>query len=584
MRTLSSSSATAASLAVLLLITVSSGTSSGQPAQRSVPVLIDFRAVTDDGQPVLDLKGPDVMLKVDGRARDVKSLQLIQRAAGARTNSPLPPPFSSNALSDASRDLVLLIDDDSIAPGREPPVREAVAHLTAGLTGRDRVALFGVRPGGLNVGLTSDRARIRSALTSMVGQARSSESAGDVTCRTRLALQTLQAALGKTAWESPPTVVFFSSGLSAPDSSVRTNLATGSALCIVTPNDYQQVATAVTASRTDFYVVIVVDGAASTASSSLTAGMESLAGVTGAQIIRLTGSSEAAMTRVTREASSYYVLAFDPEGNERNGATHRVEVRVGRDRMKVRARPEVVIAKAGAAAAGPRDMLRTADVFRDLPLRAAAYASRGSDDKSVKVVTLFEPHEPSTMLSAAMIGLYDEKGKLTAQWTAQPAELSKSPVVAALTAPPGLYRLRVAATDSAGRSGSTDYELRAQLKPADPLRTSAMMLGVPQSGSFLPKLQFGADPAAVAAVEIYGVPKGAALTVQLELAASEQGPAMATAPASLGAGPSEDARAAYGGFTIGPLDPGDYMLRAILLLDGKEAGRVTQTLRKVAAQ
>ena len=52
-----------------------------QAAQRgNQPVTVDFRAVTDDGQPILDLKAADVSLKMDRQAiiRDAAS-QLIAR-------------------------------------------------------------------------------------------------------------------------------------------------------------------------------------------------------------------------------------------------------------------------------------------------------------------------------------------------------------------------------------------------------------------------------------------------------------------------------------------------------------------------
>jgi hypothetical protein len=142
--------------------------------------------------------------------------------------------------------------------------------------------------------------------------------------------------------------------------------------------------------------------------------------------------------------------------------------------------------------------------------------------------------------------------------------------------------VRLAATDASGRSGTADLDLAAQLKPLAAFRTSALMLGVPQRGAFAPKLQFGgADQAAVGVLEIYGVPKGTAVVVRLELADSEQGAPLANATTNVGQGPGEDGRTAFGGFAIGGLQPGDYQLRAIVTIDGKEVGRATQTLRKV---
>ena len=88
---------------------------------------------------------------------------------------------------------------------------------------------------------------------------------------------------------------------------------------------------------------------------------------------------------------------------------------------------------------------------------------------------------------------------------AEPGNLTTTPVTGALVASrPGRYRLRVAATDVAGRSGSADYELVAELVPAGPLSVSSLVLGLSRSGTFTPRMEFGAEPVALGYVEIYG--------------------------------------------------------------------------------
>jgi len=213
-------------------------------------------------------------------------------------------------------------------------------------------------------------------------------------------------------------------------------------------------------------------------------------------------------------------------------------------------------------------------------MRAAAFTSRSTGDE-VKVVALFEELEPGAAITAASIGLFDEKNTLKKQWTAQAADLARHPVMAALTAAPGTYRMRVAAVDASGRAGTADYELEAQVPRADPLKLSALVLGTQQQGTgFMPRLEFTAEPIAIGLLEIYGVPSGKTVTVDLDVTTSIEGSSIATAQTTVSPGSAEDMRVAFGAFSIAGLAPGDYLMRAVVNLDGKPVGKVVRTLRK----
>jgi hypothetical protein len=154
-------------------------------------------------------------------------------------------------------------------------------------------------------------------------------------------------------------------------------------------------------------------------------------------------------------------------------------------------------------------------------------------------------------------------------------------VRADLQAPPGTYRVRVAVVDGSGRAGATDSEMRAETVRADPLSLSALVIGTQQqSGGFAPRLLFTTETVAIGLLEIYGVPKGGTVTVNLDVVAAPDGQPLASAETQLGRGSVEDSRTAIGGFGIDSLPPGDYLMRAVVLLDGKPVGRVTRTLRK----
>jgi hypothetical protein len=317
-------------------------------------------------------------------------------------------------------------------------------------------------------------------------------------------------------------------------------------------------------------------------SSAQDAGFESLAGVTGAEFVRLTASPQAAISRLLRETASYYTATFDPDPSEKNGGTFRVELKTTRDKVRLRTRPSVEIRKDIArAAASPKDMLRTQTAYGDLPLRATGHTTRLPGSEEVTVLALFEALDPSTALKDASVGLFDEKNTLKKQWTAKPEELTKRPVVAALAAPPGTYRVRVAAVEASGRAGTTDYELKVEIPRADPLKLSTLLVGTQAQGSgFAPRLEFSTEPVAIGLLQIYGVPKGGAVTLDLDIVQTPDGAPLAKAETTVSPGSAEDMRIAYGGFAISGLAPGDYQLRAIVSLDGKPVGKVVRTLRK----
>jgi hypothetical protein len=311
-------------------------------------------------------------------------------------------------------------------------------------------------------------------------------------------------------------------------------------------------------------------------------GLQHLAGVTAGQLYRLSAmDANAVFTRVSRESAAYYVIAFDPEPGDRNGLPHRIDVKVGRDRVTVRAQPQFTIAKQDKGDITPQKMLREARAYHEVALRATAYASLNPGDSRLKIVAAAEPIDGAVAFSAAAAGLYDPKGRLVAQWTADKGELTPRPLIAALAGPAGAYRLRVAAVDSNGRRGTVDYHFRAELESAGPLKMSAIALGVARP-AFQPRLQFASEETAVSYFEIYGTPPRASeLLVRMEISPTMDGPVLVTSAARLQKTDDDARRLAIAALAIASLAPGDYVVRAIVNIDGRPAGSVYRTLRKV---
>jgi hypothetical protein len=390
--------------------------------------------------------------------------------------------------------------------------------------------------------------------------------------------------------------MFFTTGLAGPRRDAPVTLAPGP--CELTVEHFQQVSAAAVAARAQFYVIQPEDpairlgpqpveniaGFGFNGSDNMFEGIEHLSGVTAARRLHLSTAGDETLTRVIRETSGYYLAAFVPERSERNGQRHRFDVSLSRPGAIVRARPELLIARADARGRRPntpQNMLREPKVFRELPMRAVGFVSREPDGR-LKVIALAEPIEPATVLRSAAAALFDANGTLTAQSTADAAALAATPVVTGLVARPGAYRLRVAATDASGRSGTADYDLDAELAPAGPLALSSMMIGLSRGGGLSPRLQFGTEPVALAYLEIYGPANGAAVSIVLELATTPNGPAKLSIPGAVAETRHSERRLATAAIPIGGLPPGDYVVRAVVTMEGQPSGRVVRTIRKVA--
>jgi hypothetical protein len=294
----------------------------------------------------------------------------------------------------------------------------------------------------------------------------------------------------------------------------------------------------------------------------------------------LAAAGDIALNRIAVETSAPYVVAFEPDASERNGQNHRLEIRVTRPDVTTRAGTQVSIARdsarSGRQSRSPRDMLREPTVYRELPLRVAGFTSRESGDK-VRITTVAESADAAAKLAAAAVAIYDVKGRLTAQVTAKPEELASGVWVSALPASPGAYRLRIAAVDADGRSGTADYDVAAELATAGALKVSSLVLGT-SGATPRPMLQFSNEPEAIAFFELYGKPP-AQLPLRLEIAASADGPTLDQVKVTAAPGGEPDRYRLSGAIPLAPLAAGDYIVRVIVGGPGEET-RVLRTLRK----
>jgi hypothetical protein len=586
--------------AVVVLVCAIAVSLSGQKPAAGEAVAVDFFALGPDGS-VFDLRADEITLKIDGkgprRIRSLRYVPLSQPDPAGATAEPAPelePPFGTNAITPDVRWVSIVVDHESIRPGAAANVINAAVRYIGLLGPRDRVAYVTMPNGGVEIDFTTNHQEVIDALRKFVARGPREPTEQERSCRSRLLLNTMSAYLeGLAAVQGPKTVVLLSSGVMNPRRDAPMLGPPGP--CEIRPVYFQEVSTAASMARAHLYVVqpddlnmdsprdVFLDRTASRFSDADEdrAGLESLAGVSGGDFMRIVGPDDRQLITHVRGLTGYYIATFDPAAGERNGAMHRVDLAVTREGVRVKTNPELQIPRvAGRSAdASSRDMLRNGVLYRALPIRTTAFASAGPDGR-VKVLAVLEGVERDVQFTDAVFGLIDARDRLVAQWTANSDELKGSPVITAGEGPAGPYRLRVAAVDTAGRRGTAEYEFFGGLTAADPLLLSSLALGVSRDGSFYPKLVFGSDQSAVTYFEVYGrTERPEAVTVRLEVASSSDGRALTTAvPRVVSQG--NDRRIVIGALPIASLTPGDYVVRAIVSVDGRPVGRLARTLRK----
>jgi VWFA-related protein len=593
--------------AVGVALVLLGGDAPGAGAPPPVPqtdVAIEFYALDKDGRALPDLRADEVTVRLMGRARPIKALRLVEAArppaAGASAADaaprpePPPPPFATNALPDDGRAILLIIDDESFRQGREPAVRAALQRLLSVLDDRDRVTLITMPHGGVKVDFTTRRDLVAAAVQQIVGHGPEQETGSDASCRSRLVLESLEATLDSLAGgRGPTTVVFLSASLLPPRRDALTTEPPGP--CEIQQQAFTRVGEAAARARAHFFVVRAEElgsvrrsaaemsiGGDPRGSTNPLEGLEHLAGVTGGLRLTLAVAKDDTLVRIAQETAAYYVATIEASAAEMNNVLRTLDVRVSRRDTDVRARPQFHFPPA-ASLPPPRrtpvEMLKSDRAFRALELRATAYVSRAPGGR-IQVIAAAQPADPGATLEAFSAGLFDRAGKLVSQWNARASDLVSSPLLSAMVVPQGTYRLRVAGTDSAGRSGATDQEVVAELATAGALSLSSLVVGLSREGGFQPRLQFSTEPVALAYLEIYGGAAGAKVGALIEIATTLNGPALQQVRLSIEATSDPGRFMATGAVPLGALPPGDYVIRAIIGVENQPAGRVVRTIRK----
>jgi VWFA-related protein len=508
-------------IAFVLLASHAVAQTPAQPRFRSGAevIAIDVTVIGRDGTPVAGLTAADFDVTVEGKPRAIQSAQFLRSdPAPRRARSD----ESSNADPASGRLLLIVTDDASLRTGSYAVVQSAkavLAHLGPG----DLVGVTHIPEGG-GVPFTTDHARVIAELTRLrpatpqvtrmettvyisealdydgprsyqwpAAIARECGTEADTPvwrlCMLNLE-QVARTVLIETSMRTndtirglerlmkslepsgqPATVVLISESLVlARDPGALANLAEACAEARVTLHVVQPAPPVAEMTSRGFPSDPVSDAALNLE------GLEQMAARTRGAFHRAVSTGEAIFDQIGREISGYYLLGIEPDDEDRRKPRRRVDVKVRRPGLTVRARSMFALNnRAALPAIDPparlKQLLEAPVPAKGVPVRITARTISG-DDLHVRILIAGEIGEATDQRARYHVGLIAIDGNGTIKTQSAAATVldpvrrdvqSPSQFTTSLLLEPGVYSVRLAVVDETGRSGSAHHTVQARL-------------------------------------------------------------------------------------------------------------------------
>ncbi len=389
--------------------------------------------------------------------------------------------------------------------------------------------------------------------------------------QTLMSLRSLLKAL--TAIDAPKTLVLVSEGFSLTDD----------------PQSVIEIGSLSAAARTSIYVLKLDDQPFDVSQSGptfsgvgdrqeLAAGLDVIASASRGALFNVMGNGSAAIARLERELSGYYLVGVESVPTDTDGKAHPINVQVSRRGAVVRARRE--LAHAAAPRAGTPSALETVAaalgtplVLPSLPLRIATFSLRDPKESKIQVVIHADVGTSYTSAQGVTLGyvITDSKGAIILNQTGTgrlPPAISgaPSPLVFSGSASldPGEYMLKFAIAEG-DRVGSVEHPVHANLIDAGAFKLSELMIGGPLDARqlLMPTVGYEVRFGSVQGyIEAYGA-TASTLLMRYEVAPGPDAPALFSAVVP-GRSAGDDRNVFSYAMPVRELAPGQYYLRAAL--------------------
>jgi VWFA-related protein len=331
----------------------------------------------------------------------------------------------------------------------------------------------------------------------------------------------------------------------------------------------------------------------------LTGGFSALVTAAGGVTLSATGQGDGAFSKVALEVSGYYLLGLEPTPDDRDGKSHRIDVKVARPGAQVRARREFTISASGGHRGDESDEVALTRTLQspyqatDFPLSLAAYPVRDARGDRVRLLLGADIDADATDARdyAIAVTVRDRQGNVINTFLQRERLRPRAPLgpfgySASVPVDPGDYVVRLAVRDRSGRLASVDHPVSARFVPVGRYDSGTLVLAdedASAAGKWHPSVDGTVrSPQLAAYFELHAGDRALLPTAHasLEVAESEQSAALLSVPLALETS-AEDKRVAFGRLDVGLLPPGQYTARVVVGAGGHEPARL---LRRFAVQ
>lgn len=615
-------------------------------------VSVDVVVLDKAGAPVTTLTSDDFTIVAGRKARRIVATEYINAKPPARTATAASVPLSSsNRRATVGRTLIFVVDVENILAGGGRLAMKSIGDYLDRLGPDDRAGLVALPTGTPRVEPTTNRPEIRAALTGLIGTSMrlriremtfgeaAGIAVGDLTSLlafwSRIADQSYASGLDRSC--SPPKTML--NGLTrvpqvcvqeaervveqarfhthrmlgrlralaeamAPIAGPKAIvLASGGTLVDQeTLAEMLEFATAAERSRVSLYSLFIepmpgeaADAAGPTSETRRLDGQVALAGLADIALSargfveRVLGASTVALARIDRELSGYYLLSFEQDLGDREGARVGIDVKTTRDGLTVIARKEFTATRvapetppAGVPAdlkAAVGNLLKSAAVSQvSVEVDAFALPLSGAGGEARVILAVELGCNPSDV-AALGFQVADARGKVMADGYDAPAKVQakgdgRSIFVTTVPLSTGHFTARFGVIDAQGRRGSLQHTFDVPPWPDGAIRVSDPIFGDTGAGGFRPgaRLPPGAGALAIRVVVRDSTSGFVDVRVRALVTRAADDSSMENLDVPLQQTPDPLRRFADAELAVSRYPPGEYVVRTVVTARGVEIG------------